>query len=625
MVYLDLIFNLALLVALSVVSGFIDKRWARETRTGALLQGVLFGAVIIMGMLRPLDMGSGLIFDGRSVMLSLCALFFGPLAAAVSCVMALACRISIGGAGLIMGILTSLSSTAIGLIFFYQNKSSLHPPSAKYLYVLGLAVHAAVAALMFTLPGSLAWNTFKNLAGPILLLFPLATLLAGKILSDHLSMMQSAAALSESEERYRLLFEASLDAVMLTAPDGRILSANPAACRLLCRSEEELIAVGRDGIMDREDPRLAGALAEREKTGKFAGELTMIRKDGTKVPVEITTAIFEDRCGQARTSMIIRDITRRLREEESLKKLQALLAETQKLSKIGGWEIDLTTGRWQWTEETYKIYGISADVHLSEEEAMNFYTPEDRPVITAAFRRLLETGEPYDLELQFIKASGEPLRVRTIGQAEWRDGKIVRVFGNIMDITERKEIESRQMRLLDILDSSLNEIYIIDAETLCFEYVNQGALNNIGFSMEEMKRMTPLDINPHLSEQTFRDMLAQLKAGKVKQQVFEAAHRRKDQSVYPVEVYLQPHSGAGHEVFFAVINDISERKAVEARILKINEELEQKVQTRTAELNKTIRQLEETNRVFVGRELKMAQLKKRIEELEEKWQTNSHE
>ena len=145
------------------------------------------------------------------------------------------------------------------------------------------------------------------------------------------------------------------------------------------------------------------------------------------------------------------------------------------------------------------------------------------------------------------------------------------------------------------------------------------------FSMEEMKRMTPLDINPHLSEQTFRDMLAQLKAGKVKQQVFEAAHRRKDQSVYPVEVYLQPHSGAGHDIFFAVINDISERKAVEARILKINEELEQKVQARTAELNKTIRQLEETNRVFVGRELKMAQLKKRIEELEEKWQTNSHE
>ncbi|MDD4092523.1 MAG: PAS domain S-box protein, partial [Smithellaceae bacterium] len=435
MVYLDLIFNLSLLVALSVVSGFIDKRWPRETRPGQLLQGALFGAVTVLGMLRPLILGPGLIFDGRSVMLSLCALFFGPLAAAVSCVMALACRISIGGVGLIMGILTSLSSTAIGLIFFYRNKSSLHPPSAKLLYVMGLVVHATVAALMFTLPGSLFWSTFQNLAAPILLLFPLATLLAGKILSDHLSMMQSAAALSESEGRYKLLFEASLDAVMLTAPDGRILSANPAVCRLLGYSEEELIALGRGGIMDREDPRLALALDERERTGKFAGELTMIRKDGAKIPVEITTAVFEDRFGQARTSMIIRDITRRLQEEESLKKLQTLLAETQKLSKIGGWEIDLTTGRGQWTEETYKIYGISPNVQISNEEAMNFYAPEDRPVIDAAFRRLLKTGEAYDLELRFNKATGETIRVRTIGQAEWRDGKIVRVFGNIMDVT----------------------------------------------------------------------------------------------------------------------------------------------------------------------------------------------
>ncbi|HOH56693.1 MAG TPA: LytS/YhcK type 5TM receptor domain-containing protein, partial [Smithellaceae bacterium] len=80
MIYLDLIQNLALLVALSVVSAFIDRRWPRHTRAGALLQGVVFGAAAVVGMLRPLDMGGGLIFDGRSVMLSLCALFFGPLA-----------------------------------------------------------------------------------------------------------------------------------------------------------------------------------------------------------------------------------------------------------------------------------------------------------------------------------------------------------------------------------------------------------------------------------------------------------------------------------------------------------------------------------------------------------------
>jgi NhaP-type Na+/H+ or K+/H+ antiporter len=80
MIYIDLIFNLALLVALSVVSGFIEQRLPRHTRMGVLMQGLLFGGAAVIGMLRPLDMGSGLIFDGRSVMVSLCALFYGPLA-----------------------------------------------------------------------------------------------------------------------------------------------------------------------------------------------------------------------------------------------------------------------------------------------------------------------------------------------------------------------------------------------------------------------------------------------------------------------------------------------------------------------------------------------------------------
>lgn len=231
MVYLALILNLSLLVALSVVSGFLDKRFARDTRTGALLQGALFGAVAIVGMLRPLTLGPGLIFDGRSVMLSLCALFFGPLAAAVSCVMALACRIALGGMGTLTGVLVSLSSASIGLLVYFRFKNHEQLPSSLHLYLLGVAVHLT----------------------------------------------------------------------------------------MLGRSEEEIIALGRDGIMDRDDPKLAPALAERARTGKFSGELMMIHKDGTKIPVEIATAVFNDRFGQARTSLIARNITDRKRKEQELR------------------------------------------------------------------------------------------------------------------------------------------------------------------------------------------------------------------------------------------------------------------------------------------------------------------
>src|SRR4030043_1302989 len=66
--------------------------------------------------------------------------------------------------------------------------------------------------------------------------------------------------LQESEERYRLLFENSLDAILLTVPDGRILKARPPACTIFGRTEEELIQLGRSGVIDTTDPRLPGAL-----------------------------------------------------------------------------------------------------------------------------------------------------------------------------------------------------------------------------------------------------------------------------------------------------------------------------------------------------------------------------
>ncbi|MEW6195703.1 MAG: PAS domain S-box protein [Bacteroidota bacterium] len=130
-------------------------------------------------------------------------------------------------------------------------------------------------------------------------------------------------ALRESEERYRLVLENSLDAVLLTAPDGSIYSANHAACEMFQRTEEEISIVGRNGLVDLSDPRLHILIEERKRTGKVKGELFMLRKDGTKFPTEISSSIFTDSKGQIRTSMIIRDISER-------KKAEANLVESEK-------------------------------------------------------------------------------------------------------------------------------------------------------------------------------------------------------------------------------------------------------------------------------------------------------
>lgn len=126
-------------------------------------------------------------------------------------------------------------------------------------------------------------------------------------------------ALMESEERYRLIFQNSLDAFFLTVPDGSVLSANPAACRMFGRTEDEIIALGRDCLFAIPDSRLETAIRIRNEMGHFNGELTALRKDGTEFPVEISSLIFTDRSGRKRTSTIVKDITDRKRSEQLTK------------------------------------------------------------------------------------------------------------------------------------------------------------------------------------------------------------------------------------------------------------------------------------------------------------------
>ncbi|MCK9363846.1 MAG: response regulator [Syntrophales bacterium] len=146
---------------------------------------------------------------------------------------------------------------------------------------------------------------------------------------------QAEAMLRESEERYRSLFNYSQEAILLTRPDGAILDANPAACELFGRSLEEIRSLGRGGLLDVTDPRLTAALAERAGRGGGRAEITMLRANGEKFPVEITSALFVDANGEQKTSMIIRDLSERKRAEAEDARLQQQLRQSQKMDSVG--------------------------------------------------------------------------------------------------------------------------------------------------------------------------------------------------------------------------------------------------------------------------------------------------
>ncbi|PHR58548.1 MAG: hypothetical protein COA44_03665 [Arcobacter sp.] len=136
------------------------------------------------------------------------------------------------------------------------------------------------------------------------------------------------------------------------------------------------------------------------------------------------------------------------------------------------------------------------------------------------------------------------------------------------DYTQTKAMQSELQFHKQIVDHSLNEIYIFDCESLNFSYVNQGVLQNLGYTYEEMMKLTPIDIKPHFVKEDFLDLIQSLCAGSQKQLTFETIHLRKDKSTYDAELRLQLIEKDERDQIVVIGLDISER--IQAR--KVQEE-----------------------------------------------------
>jgi len=131
-----------------------------------------------------------------------------------------------------------------------------------------------------------------------------------------------------------------------------------------------------------------------------------------------------------------------------------------------------------------------------------------------------------------------------------------------------------------VVENSLNEIYVFHPETLKFIMVNRGARENLGYTMAELANMTPLDLKPEFKTENFKKLIGPLTEGKQEKIKFNTVHRRKDGSLYPVEVHLQQHTHSGGNVYVAVVFDLTEIKEMEEELQSREEQL--KNITRTA-------------------------------------------
>jgi PAS domain S-box-containing protein len=244
-----------------------------------------------------------------------------------------------------------------------------------------------------------------------------------------------------SEDRHRALVAASLDAVLLTAPDGRTLAANEAACQMFGYSEAELRALGRGGVIDAADPRVGPALEERARTGRFRGELTFVRADGTRFPGELSSVIYTDAEGEARTCTVIRDISRRREYEARLRaseeRYRAVVEDqTEVISRYR------SDGTLLFVKDVLcRVFGLSAE-ELIGRRWQPHVVAEDLPLIEARLRELSPSNPVVVIENRVIVANGEVRWMQFANRARFdAEGRILEIQSVGRGVTERRRAE----------------------------------------------------------------------------------------------------------------------------------------------------------------------------------------
>ena len=396
----------------------------------------------------------------------------------------------------------------------------------------------------------------------------------------------------KNNEIFSLIAEAIPEGILVVNSDQVIVTVNEHGARLFGYSKDELTGMPLEVLVPgtlRSVHRnyVAGYYESTERRRMAEGrKLFGLRKDGSQFPVEIGLNPF-DLNGKTYVLALVIDISKRQEIEENQKIRTAALE-----AAFNG--ILITDAQQKDNPVIYcnpmfeKITGYSCAEVLGKNPRFLHNQGEDQEEVSK-MTRAIRSGKECRVQVRNYRKDGtlfwNEVSITPIKNAE---GEITHWVGIQNDITQRKKTEEEIAHLAKIFDESLNEIYVFDAETLRFINVNPGATEKTGYTAEELKQLTPVDLKPEFTEASFRKLIAPLIRDKHKKIQFETIHQRKDGSTYPVDVHVQASTIDNRDICAAIILDISDKK-------DYTQKLEKTVEQRTAELQVALEKEKELN------------------------------
>ena len=585
MIIIELIYNLAILVALSVFSGFVGARFKSTEIPGQVLQGILFGITAIIGMLYPFVLSEGIIFDGRSIVISLCTLFFGPLAGGIASGFAVVYRLQLGGGGMLMGLLVILSSYLIGYLFFiFKNKKTEKQFGFLHFYLFGLIVHTVMLATVFALPSESIQKAYQTIGITVIGIYPLITLIIGKILSDQEQRNELVKSLSKSEMKFRTLAETSPAAIFIYQ-DTKFIYVNHGSLVLTGYKKSELIGKDFWSVVHPEDQELVKIRGMKRQQGASLlnrYKFRIVKKNGDTRWVDFAASLIEID-GKPAAMGTAYDITEVIDSIEILQQQKDLFQTT--LYSIGDAVIttDTKANIQQMNPVAQEILGLSEEEVIGKKVNEIFIISDEvtGETLEDPVQNILKAGKIVELSNYTVlkTKNGKTVPIADSGAPiKTKEGEIIGVVLVFRDQTKEREVENRilesEEKFRTLVEYAFDGIYMMDDKR--YTYVNERFCEITGYSKEELTS-EKFDFNILLTDYSKNVVEKRYFARKRGEDVpvtYGLQIKAKDGTIKETELSTASIGSLNHVGVIGIMRDITERKFAEKRLEESKERMQ---------------------------------------------------
>ena len=562
-IVLGLIQNTAILLTLSLFYDYTTVKVEQSKSLFAkIITGIVLGIFGIILVFTPWTLSPGLVFDTRSIMLSISGLFFGSVPTIVAMIITGSYRVIVGGDGMYMGIAVIISSGTVGIIWRKFRFSYLEGNNIFEMLFMGIVVHILMLSCTVFLPTELIWQTLKKIALPVIIIYPLGTMLLGWLFLKRSIFWKTKEALTESEKKFRKLVTSMNDVVFLFDKNKNITYYHAQNIAQLYSEPENFLGKKiNDVVPINVLLKFEEAFLKVQNNKSFAFDYNLELNDKKHWFSAQLSPMFKENEFDGALA-IVRDITELKQAELTIKESSKQWQDTFKSTADAIMLIDKNQKIQNANNSFLKIYNLNIE-DVKGKKCWEIVHNSDEGIEGCPFKCMSESLVRESMEFQF----DDKFYLISTDPIFNEKGELNGAIHIMRDISIRKrvEIELREQlkRNDEILNSTMDGYILADDKGKIIK-VNPAYCKIIGYSKNELESMNISQLEMKVAKDELQRRIEQMiQKGSDR---FETKHKYKDGRPIDLSVSISIIKEGKSTFVAAFVRDITEQKLAEQEI-----------------------------------------------------------